>query len=146
MLSHARERSLKAYLDSITKEDSEQICKFHEKKKLPTIVGRTEFIDWANRDLTPFFLCLLTTPPPSISDVPAYCSLAFRKGFPYLQMEHRNIAPMRFDSQALRDNSFLLHRCMLISLSSFQENDCKVDTDIDDICRCCDIDEFTVVE
>ncbi len=47
MLSHDPERSLKAYLDFITEEDSEQICEFYEKKKLPPIVGRTEFIDWA---------------------------------------------------------------------------------------------------
>ena len=46
IFSHDHERSVKAYLDFIAKEDSEQICAFYEKKKLPAIVGRTEFIDW----------------------------------------------------------------------------------------------------
>ena len=47
MFSSNHERSCKAYLDFIVKEDSELICAFYEKKILPAIVGRTEFIDWA---------------------------------------------------------------------------------------------------
>ena len=46
MLSSDYEESCKAYRQFIAKEDPEEISSIYEKKKLPAILGRVEFIDW----------------------------------------------------------------------------------------------------
>lgn len=47
MLSTDPKRSYNAYLEFMSKEDSEEISTFYEKNKLPAILGNIEFIDWA---------------------------------------------------------------------------------------------------
>ncbi len=46
MLSSDDGRSRKAYRQFLDKEDSEEISQIYEKKKLPVVLGRVEFIDW----------------------------------------------------------------------------------------------------
>ncbi|MCD6581014.1 MAG: transposase [Desulfuromusa sp.] len=46
MFSSDFKKSHRAYQQFIIKEDSEEISQIYEKKKLPAVLGRVEFIDW----------------------------------------------------------------------------------------------------